>query len=137
MTVIGKMIADVTDEYELLTGSRQEGLLFSANMFLTKAASGLGTLVSGILIRVAQFPDNATLTGVDPSSVRNLGLGGALGGVVFGVVTFYFYSRFRLSQERHAEIVRELAARRGQKPAAETPENLTQVAVYAEGIVES
>lgn len=112
MTVIGKMIADVTDEHELRTGARQEGLLFSASMFLTKAASGLGTLASGIIIKAAQFPENATLATVDPGSVRNLGIGAALGGVVFGVFTLYFYSRFTLSHERHAEIVRELWQRR-------------------------
>jgi GPH family glycoside/pentoside/hexuronide:cation symporter len=59
MTVIGTMIADVTDEHELATGERQEGLLFSASMFMSKAASGLGVLVSGLLVKLASFPANA------------------------------------------------------------------------------
>jgi GPH family glycoside/pentoside/hexuronide:cation symporter len=137
MTVIGKMIADVTDEYELVVGTRQEGLLFSANMFLGKAASGLGVMVSSIVIDLVNFPKNASPASVDPKTVSNLGLGGALGGVIFGVITFYFYSHFRLTQEKHADIVRQLATRRGQAPAVEGPKDLREVAAYAEGIVET
>ncbi len=119
MTVVGKMIADVTDEYELSTGARQEGLLFSASIFMQKAASGIGTLVSGILIKAAQFPENAAADKVDPRVVLNLGIGAALGGVVFGGLIYHFYSRFKLDQGRHAEIVAELMRRRSaQAPAA-------------------
>lgn len=137
MTVIGKMIADVTDEHELLTGARQEGLLFSANMFLTKAASGLGTLVSGVLIKLARFPENAQAVGVDAQTVTNLGLGAALATIGFGVVTYYFYSRFQLSQERHAEIVLELERRRGTALTVPTRVRAAEIANYASGVVES
>jgi glycoside/pentoside/hexuronide:cation symporter, GPH family len=131
MTVVGKMIADVTDEHELVTGARQEGLLFSASMFLQKAASGLGTLASGIIIKVVHFPENATLASIDPSSVRNLGLGAALGGIFFGVVTYHFYSRFNLSHERHAEIVAELTRRRAAQAPVAHADPLSAVAAYA------
>jgi Na+/melibiose symporter-like transporter len=131
MTVVGKKIADVTDEFELITGARQEGLLFSASMFLTKAASGLGTLASGIIVKVVQFPENAALGSIDPGAVRNLGLGAALGGVFFGGVTYFFYSRFQLSHERHAEIVAELTRRRSvQAPEART-DSLPPIGGYA------
>ena len=33
MTLVGNLIANVTDEHELSTGERQEGLLFAAAMF--------------------------------------------------------------------------------------------------------
>ena len=36
MTIWGTMIADVADEYELRTGARQEGLLYSAGTFFAK-----------------------------------------------------------------------------------------------------
>jgi GPH family glycoside/pentoside/hexuronide:cation symporter len=137
MTVIGKMIADVTDEHELRTGVRQEGLLFSANMFLTKAASGLGTLVSGVLIKLAHFPEKAAPGSVDPHTVTNLGVGAALASVAFGAVTYFFYARFQLSQERHAEIVRELVLRRGGPANVDNPAKLAEVPGYAQGIAES
>ncbi|MET0286918.1 MAG: MFS transporter [Polyangiales bacterium] len=112
MTVVGKMIADVSDEHELTTGARQEGLLFSASMLLTKTASGLGTLVSGLIIKAAHFPDKTSLEVVDPAAVANLGLGTALGAIGFGVATFVFYSRFALTPEKHGEIVAQLRQRR-------------------------
>ena len=52
--------ADVTDEHELRTGSRQEGLLFAALMLIAKAASGLGPLVGGLVLKIAHFPENAS-----------------------------------------------------------------------------
>ncbi len=118
MTVIGTMIADVTDEYELTHGSRQEGLLFSANLFMTKAASGLGVLVAGVLLRLAQFPEGATPSTIDPALVRNLGLFAAVSGLLFGTAMVYYFAQYRLDRAAHARIVRELEARRNAASAA-------------------
>jgi glycoside/pentoside/hexuronide:cation symporter, GPH family len=107
MTVVGKMIADVSDEHEPNTGARQEGLLL-----LSKAASGIGTLISGIIIKVCHFPDKTSLETMDPAVVSNLGLGTAIGSICFGLLTFFFYSRFQLSHEQHAAIVQKLRRRR-------------------------
>jgi glycoside/pentoside/hexuronide:cation symporter, GPH family len=131
MTVVGKMIADITDEHELATGKRQEGLLFSASIFMQKAASGIGTLVSGILIKAAQFPENAAAAKVEPQIVLNLGIGAALGGVVFGGLIYYFYSRFKLNQARHAEIVAELARRRSAQVSVATAQTPPSFSAYA------
>ena len=110
--VLGKMIADVSDQYEHETNTRQEGMLFSASMFLTKAASGLGTFVSGLIIKTAHFPEGATIDSVAPSAISQLGIGSALGTVVLGMGTIYFFSRFNLRREDHERIVGELIARR-------------------------
>jgi GPH family glycoside/pentoside/hexuronide:cation symporter len=109
---VGKMIADVTDAHELLTGTRQEGLLFSAGMFLTKAASGIGTLVSGIIIKAAHFPEGATYETVASSAVNQLGMGAALATVLLGLCTAFFFARFDMSREQHAGILAELLTRR-------------------------
>ena len=82
-------------------------------------------------IKAVHFPENATLASVDPSSVRNLGLGTALGGIFFGVVTYHFYSRFNLSHERHAEIVAELTRRRAAQAPVAHADPLSAVAAYA------
>jgi len=108
MTVIGAMIADVTDEFELTTGARQEGLLFSASMFMTKAASGLGTLAAGLLIRIAHFPENASPATIDPQLVRNLGWTTISGNVLFGVAMVYFFSQYKLDGTAHRKIVEQL-----------------------------
>jgi Na+/melibiose symporter-like transporter len=110
--VLGKMIADVSDQYELETNTRQEGMLFSASMFLTKAASGLGTFVSGLIIKTAHFPEGATLKTVSTSAIAQLGIGSALGTLLLGSGAIYFFARFNLRREDHEHIVSELIKRR-------------------------
>jgi GPH family glycoside/pentoside/hexuronide:cation symporter len=112
MTVIGAMVADISDEHELTTGSRQEGLLFSAGMFMTKAASGVGTLAAGVLLRIAQFPENAQPSAVSPDLVTKLGAIAAGSTLFFGALMLYHFSRYTLDREAHGKIVDELTARR-------------------------
>jgi len=119
--VVGKMIADVSDHHEYETGTQQEGMLFSASMFLTKAASGLGTLVSGLIIKAAHFPEGATLDTITPAAVQQLGIGSAVGTILLGVGTIYFFSRFNLEREEHERIVSELIRRRAAASAAAQP----------------
>jgi len=108
MIMVGSMIADVTDEHELRTGARQEGLLFSANALIAKASSGLGVLVSGFVIKLAAFPANATTGSVEPQVVHNLGLFTALITLLFGVGMVLGFLPHRLTRERHEAIIEEL-----------------------------
>ncbi len=108
MIMVGSMIADITDEHELRTGTRQEGLLFSANAFIAKASSGLGVLVSGFVIKLAAFPANATPGSVDPQVVHNLGLFTALITLLFGVGMVLGFLPHQLTRERHEAIMEEL-----------------------------
>jgi len=112
MTVMGTMFAAITDEHELATGERQEGLLFAAAMFISKAASGLGVLVAGLVVKAARFPEGATLAHVDPEVVRNLGIFGSIASFTLGALTVLCFTRFTLGRERHGAILEELARRR-------------------------
>jgi glycoside/pentoside/hexuronide:cation symporter, GPH family len=111
MVMIGSMIADVTDEHELRTRNRQEGLLFAALAFLTKASSGLGVLVAGVIVKLSGFSPAAQGGGADEASIARLGLGSAVVGVALGLITFALVRRYELGPEKHREIQRELAAR--------------------------
>ena len=108
MIMVGAMIADTTDEHELRTGARQEGLLFSANAFIAKASSGLGVLVSGFVIKLAAFPASATPGGVDPHVIQNLGLFTALLTLCFGVGMVLCFRPYQLTRKRHEAIMEEL-----------------------------
>jgi len=108
MTMIGSMIADITDEHELRTGARQEGLLYSANMLLDKAASGLGVFCASIVIKIASIPAGASRDSVPLQIINSLGLLSMGIAVVFGLGMAWSFSRYRLSRERHVEIVVEL-----------------------------
>ena len=53
---IASTLADVTDEHELETGRRQEGIFFAARAFFGKLTSGLGHLLAGVGIDLIAFP---------------------------------------------------------------------------------
>ena len=108
---INSMFADITDELELATGQRQEGIIYSARAFAGKAATGLGTMLGGLFLDLIAFPKNAPPGTVGDDVVFNLGL---VQGPVTSVFTFgalFLYLGYKLSRSRHAEIVAALEKR--------------------------
>lgn len=112
MTMVGSMIADVTDEHELRTGSRQEGLLFSASMLMGKASSGIGVLVAGVVLKLAGLAENSSPEMVAPGNVARLGIFTAAMAFVFYLATVLLFRRYGLDRDRHASILSRLAASR-------------------------
>ena len=111
----GSMMADVADEHDLATGVRQEGIFFGAIAFSSKATSGLGTLIGGVgldLIAWPRGPEVQTAADVPPETIVNLGI--LYGPVIaaFAVVSVWCYSHYGITRERHAQILRDLDARR-------------------------
>jgi len=104
--IIGSsMVADTIDESELETGHRREGMFSSAIAFTLKAASGIGTLAAGIALDLIAFPRGAEVGAVPPEKVFGLGLAVGPGLLAFYLLTLFFISRYRLSRERHREIL--------------------------------
>ena len=66
------MIADITEEVQLQTGRRAEGLLMSAYSFITKATTGVSTLLPALVLALAHFPAKALPGAVDPAIVRHM-----------------------------------------------------------------
>lgn len=107
--MISAMIADCVEDVAVKTGKRSEGLLFSADNLFKKAVSGLGVLIAGQVLHLANFPENAREVGVDPSALNALAWifvacliflnGGCLTSMMF----------YRITKEQHEENVRKLA----------------------------
>lgn len=118
---VNSMMADAADEHEYLFGVRREALFFAGWTLAIKAASGVGTLLSGILLTAIAFPvDDAKRNGlhlhVPDHTLHLLGLfygPGAATVASFGVLLLVGY---RLDRRRHADIVAELQNRRTPKP---------------------
>jgi Na+/melibiose symporter-like transporter len=104
-------LADVTDEHELLTGRRQEGVFFASRSFFSKLTSGLGHLLAGIAIDVIDFPVGVRSGEVDPETLYQFGVVAGPLTVLPAYVSLFFYARYRIGKVRHAEIRRELDAR--------------------------
>jgi len=105
-------LADAVDEHEHLFGTRREGLYFAALSFAGKAATGVGSLLSGVLLDAIHFPSQAIAAGgavtIAPQVMGHLGL---IAGPAAGLVTAVsvgFFSRYKLNRAAHAVIRREI-----------------------------
>jgi len=111
MVVVGSMMADITDEDELQNAQRREGIFFGALSFASKAASGLGTVLAGIVYDVSGLH-----RGLDPADApanAEVVLGLSIGGITLTLVALsaLIFARYDLTRERHAEIRDALDAR--------------------------
>jgi GPH family glycoside/pentoside/hexuronide:cation symporter len=109
---INSMFADITDELELATGERQEGVIYSARAFAGKAAVALGTVIGGLGLDFIAFPKNAVPGEVHPDVIFNLGLFQGPVTSVFSLLALVLFFNYALSREKHVEIVQELERRR-------------------------
>ncbi len=115
LVTFGSMVADIVDEHELSTGRRQEGIFFASVSFCAKFTSGIGSVVGGIALDLIAWPLGPEIrTAADVPAATLIWLGLIYGPIVsgFAAVSVWCYSRHRLDRHRHAEIVRELEARR-------------------------
>jgi GPH family glycoside/pentoside/hexuronide:cation symporter len=111
------MLADTADEHEWLFGVRREGLFFSGLILSYKAASGVGGLIAGVALDAIGFPADLAARGpgfVIPADViHRLGLiSGPLPAAFIALAPLFLFG-YRLTRERHAEIIALLQERHG------------------------
>ena len=112
------MMADIADEHEYESGDRQEGIFFGAIAFSSKATSGFGNFIGGIGLDVINWPRGTEIqTAADIPAETLVSLGLLYGPFVamFAVVSLWCYSHYKLTRDRHEEILAELGERRAQK----------------------
>lgn len=100
------MMADVIDEYELISGKRQEGVFFSTMSFAYKCTTGLGTFLAGILLSWIAFPTQVGVADVPTEAIRGLGIigGPLLMFFYFGAIIFLYM--YPITKARYLEIRR-------------------------------
>jgi Na+/melibiose symporter-like transporter len=111
----GAALADIADESELRSGRRQEGIFFSTSSFSLNFATGIGGLIAGIALDAIAWPRGPQVrSAADVPTETLFELGLVYGPLVvsFSVVTMWCYAHYRLTRERHGEILARLAARR-------------------------
>jgi Na+/melibiose symporter-like transporter len=112
LVTLNSMFADLSDEQELLTGQRQEGIIFSARSFAFKAAGALASVLGGAGLDLIAFPRGAAPGEVPEDILFLLGMVAGPLTSVFGLLILLFYLGYRLNRHRVEEIQRELAIRR-------------------------
>ena len=68
------MTADVTEQLQLETGRRNEGVISSTMTFAAKCAESLGTLIAGFLLALIAWPTATAVGEVSADTIFNLGL---------------------------------------------------------------
>jgi Na+/melibiose symporter-like transporter len=105
------MTVDITEQAELDTGRRSEGVITSAVTFASKCAYGLGTFLGGVTLSLIKFPRETAVGNVSPDVIFNLGL---LYGPLILVIylgSAYAISRYKISRVQHEEMVARLEGR--------------------------
>ncbi|MBV59918.1 MAG: hypothetical protein CMH65_01300 [Nevskiales bacterium] len=119
------MIADITDQNELQTGQRHEGLLAAVMTFVIKATSGLGTLLAGVVLDLIAFPGAVVAPspgGESPTVAVDASTADALGAVVallmlgLFALSVWCLSRYPLRRDQHADILVELRRLSSERP---------------------
>ena len=110
--LVHAMIGDVTDDSELSTGRRSEGLFYAANSFMQKCSSGFGLLVAGVMIDLVGLPENADPVSVEPSVVLDLALAYVplLAALYIGAA--FLLLRYKIDEKSHEANLQELERRR-------------------------
>ncbi len=119
------MLADAADEHEHLFGARREALYFAGWAFAGKAANGVGALVAGLVLQLINFPSGAAATAqalaaLPASASAWLGLAYGPGAAALSLIGLGVLSLYRLDRGAHAQIMTDLATRRGVAPDAVT-----------------
>jgi Na+/melibiose symporter-like transporter len=104
------MFSEITDEYHYVSRISQTGMIFGLITFGNKAASGLGKLLSGSFLELSDFPSRDRMSELTPEIMANLVYLLSAYIFIFAVIGFLVLNTYRLTRERHEEILRGLAA---------------------------
>lgn len=119
-TVLGTLMADVTDIDELNTGSRREGMFGAVMAWMSKGVGSIQALMAGALLVATGF--NAEALSQTPETILSMRImfSFAPTAVLLGAIALLY--RYPLTRERMQEIKDELAVRREQTELAERAE---------------
>jgi Na+/melibiose symporter-like transporter len=108
--VVISLWADILDEQQLMTGRRQEGVVFAAGSFVGKATTGAGSLLAGIVIDLSGMTPGLEPGAVDSGVLQSLGWFTLVTISSLALVAFVFFTRLRLSRADHGRVAAQLHA---------------------------
>ncbi|MFW5425745.1 MAG: MFS transporter [Methylophagaceae bacterium] len=109
MSLPFSMVADVTDQAEVKTGQRQEGLYFGMYNFAYKAGISISVLIGGILLDVIGF--DSTLTEQSVITTYNLAMVPTWMLLALAPFIYWTASKYQLDRKTHNEILATLDER--------------------------
>ena len=113
MLIISVMsaLADVSQQFELESGKKREGLVYSVRNFAGKLTSGFGLLLAGVALSVIGFPAKETdITKIEPHLIDEIGYIYLFTGL-FALMAGYFYGQYKLTLAEHSKILQQLLSK--------------------------
>ena len=102
------MTADITEQLELETGRRNEGVISSTMTFASKCAYALGTLIAGTLLALIAFPTETAVGEVPAATIFDLGLVYGPLVMVIWLGACYAINRYSISRAHYSKTVSRL-----------------------------
>jgi Na+/melibiose symporter-like transporter len=105
------MTVDITEQVELDTGRRSEGVITSAATFARKSAYALGMILGGLALSLIEFPTETAVGDVTPNVIFDLGL--VYGPLILVILlsSAYAIARYPISRAQHEETLERLESR--------------------------
>lgn len=119
-TVLGTLMADVTDMDELTTGTRREGMFGAVMSWMSKAIGSIQALAAGGLLVATGF--NAQLGHQTPETILKMRVLFSFAPAVVLFLAMLLLWRYPLTRERMAEIKELIAQRKAAEEAGEAAE---------------
>jgi Na+/melibiose symporter-like transporter len=113
------LFAETADEYAYVKRESRTGMVLAFLPLGNKLASSFGKLLAGVVIQWIAFPIGRPPAEVQPSQLQSLGLAAFGVTLLAGLIALWFYLGYRLTRERHTEILRGLEAMRVRDAAQE------------------
>ncbi len=107
------MFADISDEVELETGVRREGVIYASRSFANKITNAVGAVLGGVVLDLIAFPPGAAAGTVPAETIWWLGFTEGPATSLLSITGILFYLRYKIDRKRHSEIRAEIAARLG------------------------
>jgi Na+/melibiose symporter-like transporter len=102
------MVADLVEDHQRRTGERAEGLLFALITFTGKVVSGLGVLLTGLVLDLIGFPTGAGPGHVPAATITRLGLTYAPVFIVLGIGSALALLGYRITRSGHARTLQAI-----------------------------
>ena len=94
-------LADIADENAVKFGVRQEGILYAARAFFSKADRAIGTLIAGIVLDLISFPAKAIPGQVDANVIMWLGIMDSPATVIPALFAALLYAGYSINHDKH------------------------------------
>jgi GPH family glycoside/pentoside/hexuronide:cation symporter len=105
--LLTSMLNDVIEDVEVKTGYRSEGLLLAADSMFRKLVSGVGILVSGLMLTLIAFPQHAERGRVPADVVAKLAYA-YIPMTFFYLLAIFFLYFYRIDRDVHERNLRIL-----------------------------